>query len=289
MRSTALDALDDLHAAADTIESMGGEVSTTFSRTRARWRDLRAADHDPLAGVVDALTGESEPDLADLATQAAAARTWYAAAGDTQAQARAWQDLATRLLPAQRAEWATTTARNYNTAADAYSQAAGALVAALELVPADSLAEALMDAPAKTRQAWADTPALAARVDQAAQFLTMAASQAGVRVSDEATALGLVAQIPDNADRRAVWTALDGPHGRAGRWGTLHRLGATLRAASAPAEVKGYRRPKPLETRYLQTGTGLLPVEYDPETDTPKGALAAGGTVWNTGSAAWSL
>lgn len=288
MQNTALDALHDLHDKAATIEALGGKVTPAFTRTRTRWTELRNTTADPLDGVAEALTGTDAPDLASLAERVNMARVRHAAAGNSQAAAAAWQDLAARLLPAQRAEWAKTTGANYTRAAKAYTEAAAALVATLEQVDPDAAPEALMDAAPEVRTAWVEVPNLAARLDKAADFLTTAASQAGVRTKDDGALLGLLATIPSSANRRTVWEKLDGDHGRAGRWGTLHALGATLAPPATPKEATAYRRAKPLETRYLRTDTGLRPVDYDPETKTPAGALPAGGSIGNTG-ASWSL
>ena len=148
----------------------------------------------------------------------------------------------------------------------------------LEVIPASEVIG--MDEKPAVRSTWVDVVNLAARASAAAAFLTTAADHAGVKL-DDATRLGMVASIPDDLDRRAVWDALDGKHGRAGRWGTLLRLGATLTAPGTVDGIIGYRRPKPLERRYLRVEHGLRPVDYDPETNTPADALPASGGPWS--------
>lgn len=276
--NTALDHLHKLHTTAADIEVMGGTVTDRFARTRARWDALRSTELDPLAAVVDALTGDDDPDPEHLATIVATTQAHGTARANPQIAAGVWQTLAQRILPGQRAEWAKVTTDNYATAAQRFNDAADALVAAVRLVDPDKPAEALMGEPPKVRNAWVEVPTLAAALDQAERFLTATAREAGVNTGDDGTRLGLVATIPDTTDRRTLWAALDNTdnHGRAGRWGVLLNHGATLHAPAAPGEVQPYRRPKPIQTRYLRTDHGLRAVDYDPERDEPKGALPAG-------------
>ncbi len=282
--TTAVDILNQLHTTAADIEAMGGKVTDRFARTRARWIATRTAELDPLAAVVDALTGDDDPDPAALAAIVAQAQAHGTARANPQIAAGVWQTLAQRIHPGQRAEWAKVTTDNYRAAAEAYNQAAKALTTAVTMVDPDAQPEALMGEPPKVRNAWVEIPTLAAALDRAERFLTATAREAGVNTRDDGTRLGLVATIPDTTDRRTLWAALDGEHGRAGTWGTLLRLGATLTAPANPGQVEPYRRPKPIERRYLRTDVGLQAVDYDPERDEPKGAVAAGAGI---GRATW--
>lgn len=282
--NTAIDILNQLHRTAADIEAMGGKVTDRFARTRARWDALRSTELDPLAAVVDALTGDDDPDPEHLATIVATTQAHDTARANPQIAAGAWQILAQRILPGQRAEWAKVTKDNYRAAAEAYNQAAKALTTAVTMVDPDAQPEALMDGTTKVRNAWVEIPTLAAALDRAERYLHTTAREVGVDTRDAATTLGLVATIQATADRRKVWEAIEGQHGRAGKWGTLLHLGATLQAPTNPGEVKPYRKPKPIERRYLRTNVGLQAVDYDPERDEPKGAVAAGAGI---GRATW--
>ncbi|WP_299517985.1 hypothetical protein [uncultured Serinicoccus sp.] len=260
------------------IEERGGQVTTTFQRNRDRYEAFRETEANYLQTVADALLGETDPDMTDLVQCYDLAKAQAANRTDTQASAEVRDDLARLLLPAQNAEWAKTTRANYETAAKAYARAADELVAALKVVDPDAAPESLMDAAPKVRTAWVDVPGLAARLEQAADFLAEAALHAGGS-NDEAERIALIARVPDKINRREFWTALEGQHGRAGRWGTLHQLGCTLTPADDPTTVTAYRRPRPIETRYLRTDTGLRPVDYDPETGKPEGAVPAAASM----------
>lgn len=276
MRNTPWEALDTLHDEADTIEELGGTVTQEFATIRDRWRAMRKYQPDYREQIAQALLGDTPPDQAHLASLQALALA-HSSATPVQ-RAESTNATAAQLLPHQREEWEKTLNTNYATAASLFNQAATALTEALNTVDADARPETLMDASTKERTAWAEIPMLTARVNEAENFLRFAATKAKAP-TDEATSLGLTAKIPTTADRRKTWDALDATQGRAGKWGTLHKLGATLTAPTTPDAITSYRRPKPLETRYLRGNTGMRAVEYDPETDTPAGALPASASM----------
>lgn len=273
--------LAQLHTDADAVTAGGGRMTDRFATIRARWDTLVSYVYeDHPAPLADLATAEDEP-TPEAWREAVVATFARGGKPDPATAADALNSAAAALLPAQRAEFATVAGDNYTAAAQAYDKAAAALVAALGVVNPDTPAEDLMGAPEKTRRAWADVPSLVAAVERAAEHLRICASAAEVP-TDDAHTFALYVAVPTDAPadrRRELWAAWDVPTGRAGRWGAVVAQGATLAAPAAVEDVKPYRRPRPVETRYRRVEMGMRAVEYDPETDTPADAIPAGGNL----------
>lgn len=274
MFTRSTDTLTALCRDADEAEANGGQVTARLDALRTAWRTFLGHEPGGTAALVAAVRDGADP--AHVGPAYIAALAGYAPHPETVAAIR--QDVATALLPEVRAEFDKAAPANYETARAAYDKAAAALVKALEVVDPDADPASLMSAPEATRKAWGAVDVLTAALDEAAARLTSAARHVGIDTTDAGTvALHCQPHGREGDARRAVWAAWDEPAGRGGRWAALHRLGIKLEAPKA-ADHKPYRRPKPIETRYLKTDLGLRRVDYDPETNTPADAVPAGST-----------
>ncbi|QAY62899.1 hypothetical protein ET495_06175 [Xylanimonas allomyrinae] len=217
--------LNVLHRQADAMTAHGGTVTQRFEAIRMRWESL-FVEPDHVANLTAKITGDLDADPGELAAVLAAANNAVLASVQPAHGADVLNAVAAGVLPTQRAEWAKTLPENYARAAKAYNTAAAALVKVIAAVDFDAPPETLLSAPARVREAWGQAPGLAAQVDTAADALSLVAAACDVDPGPEG--LGLLARVPESADRRKVFEALDGEQGRLGKWGTLHRLGAEL-------------------------------------------------------------
>lgn len=162
--------------------------------------------------------------------------------------------------------YATVASTNYETVRQQWQKLADEFTALSSKVDTNAAAETILHSSAEARTAWEYAPAHARDLSTGANVLLLAARLAGVKPAKGKVDELLVGLTVDanGLKRRAVWAAWDDKEHRCGRWGALLAAGARLRAVPL-GQAESYRRPKPIETRYVRGGLGWRPVEYDPE------------------------
>lgn len=163
---------------------------------------------------------------------------------------------------------------NYQTLADMFDAAAVEFTTAAGLVDPDAGAETIIIASEDERTAWAELPRYAARIDGLIGSLRAAAELAGTPTKKPEAQLALTVDAT-GVHRRRMWEAWHATAGRAGRWGSIVKAGAKIRASNLDG-FTAYRLPMPLQEQF-ETPNGLLgPVlttisdpEDAPETQAP--------------------
>jgi hypothetical protein len=158
------------------------------------------------------------------------------------------------VLPELQALYEPVAQQNYRAAAKRYDAAAKRFTDAAKVVDVEAGGETLVTATTAQRDAWLAAPGLAGDLEEALLPLLAAAALAGApddvafttAATDPATAEHqiAIATDPGKAHRRKTWGAWATNGGRCGRWAALHMLGVKLRAASDPARVTPYERPR---------------------------------------------
>jgi hypothetical protein len=256
---TITESLHTLTAGIATVANAGGTTTKEYDRILKRWNDYTSQPSTAQAQLTAAILGKESPEriaelnalaLAELANQVDRASVINAVANE--------------VYPALRNEYAKTAATNYKALADKFNTTAQALTEAMGTVDIETAPEQLMSGTDDQRNAWAHAPALAASLTAQVPNLTEAARLAGLTIQGTDGTLPLTTN-PGDLHRRRVWEAWENTAGRAGKWGALISLGATIEAADLE-DYKHYRRPAPVETRYDEVGRGMWrPVEVDPE------------------------
>lgn len=115
------------------------------------------------------------------------------------------------------------------------------------------------------REAWAGLPTYAANIDSLIVILRAAEELTGVPTKSQEAQLSLTVDA-SGLHRRRAWAAWCATGSRAGRWGALVQLGATIRA-HALDNFAEYRLPRPLEEKIEHNGGLMLTQVVDPEDD----------------------
>lgn len=266
---TITESLHSLTAGIATVTNAGGTTTKEYDRIITRWNDYTTQPSTAQQQLTAAILGKDAPEriaelnalaLAELANQVDRASVLNAVANE--------------VYPALRNEYAKTAAANYKTLAAKFNTTAQTLTEAMDTVDIETAPEHLMSGTEEQRNAWAHAPALAASLTSQVHNLAEAARLAGLTIQGADGTLPLTVD-PGTLHRRRVWEAWENTTGRAGKWGAVVNLGATIEAP-ALEEYKHYRRPAPIETRYEQIGRGThRPVEIDPEDDNHAQTLSA--------------
>ncbi|WP_258802774.1 hypothetical protein [Pseudarthrobacter sp. NS4] len=266
---TIIESLHTLTASIATVTNAGGKTTKEYDRILTRWNDYANQASTAQQQLTAAILGKETPEriaelnaltLAELANHVDRATVMNAVADE--------------VYPALRNEYAKTAAANYEALAAKFNTTAQTLTEAMQAVDIETAPEHLMSGTDEQRSAWAHAPALAAALTSQVPNLTEAARLAGLTIQGADGTLPLTVN-PGALHRRRVWEAWENATGRAGKWGALITLGATIEASDLD-EYKHYRRPAPIETRYEQVGRGMhRPVEIDPEDQHHRGGATA--------------
>lgn len=246
-----------------TIVDAGGTITEKFRQIADRWETFAARDYsvteDLHAAILDPQASPEKVAHLRILAEAASSVTPVA-------EATVRNNAAAEVVAALRVEYRSVAEANYQAVRTAFNDKADALVNALETIDAEASAEDIVKAPAKTRTAWSDGPALAVELDALVPVLHTAAVLAG-KVEPtghhDGCLIGLCVDT-QGQHRRRVWEAWQTTQGRAGRWRALWKLGADIQAPALDA-VENYREPAPMETRAEHTGLGIVQHPYDPE------------------------
>jgi hypothetical protein len=152
---------------------------------------------------------------------------------------------------------------NYQKIADKFDKAAAEFSTAAQLVDPDASAESIIVNNEEQRTAWAELPRYAARIDSLIAGLRAAAELTGTSTKRQEAQLALTVDAT-GLHRRRVWAAWHDTGSRAGRWGALVRLGATIRAATLDGFTE-YSLPKPFEEKIERHDGMVVAVTIDPE------------------------
>jgi hypothetical protein len=173
-----------------------------------------------------------------------------------EAEARVTAQVTSAVLGQLRSAYSSAALRNYKAAAARYDSAARRLSEAADLIDVECDGDALVSATQGQRDAWLAAPDAAVDCEAALAVLCAAASLAGA--APDVAFVGPAADIPTmevqialcadpgKAHRRKTWAGWLHAGGRTGRWGKLHALDVTLRAAKDPASVAPYAKPPAL-------------------------------------------
>lgn len=256
---TIIESLHTLTAGIATVTNAGGKTTKEYDRILTRWNDYTNQASTAQQQLAAAILGKETPErIAELNALALAELAGPVNASEVR------NEVAAEIYPALRNEYSKTAAANYDTLAAKFNTTAQALTEAMQTVDIETAPEHLMSGTETQRNAWAHAPALAASLTSQVPNLTEAARLAGLTIPGVDGTLPLTTN-PGTLHRRRVWEAWENTTGRAGKWGALITLGATIEAPDLE-EYKPYRRPAPMETRYEQVGRGMhRPVEIDPE------------------------
>lgn len=256
---TIIESLHSLTASIATVANAGGTTTKEYDRILKRWNDYTSQPSTAQQQLAAAILGKETPErIAELNALA------LAELSNQVDRASVINTVANEVYPALRNEYTKTAAANYQTLAAKFNTTARALTEAMGTVDIETAPEHLMSGTDEQRNAWAHAPALAASLTAQVPNLTEAARLAGLTIQGADGTLPLTVN-PGDLHRRRVWEAWENTTGRAGKWGALISLGATIEAADLE-DYKHYRRPAPMETRYEQVGRGMhRPVEVDPE------------------------
>jgi len=250
--------LDLLREQINTVAAAGGTVPDTYTTINQRWSRYLNIGHDTSALLADAITTPGDTsDLAQLRALALAERC-----GSIE-QADLTKELKAPVLLALRAAYEPVADANYRTLADKFTATAAAFTKAVSAADPDLPAEQMVTQSEKARKAWTDAAIHAVELDQQLTALRAAAVLAGLRAHDNDALLPLTCDTT-GLHRRRVWEAWETTTGRTGKWGALVAAGVTIRAADID-EYEHYRRPAPLEVKYVRDTYGHRPVQIDPE------------------------
>lgn len=269
MLNNAIRALANLVADVERITDAGGTVPADFHRIYEAYQAanrLLIEGEDTYDDLLDAVLGGNPSKVAKAARDYV---TGQAMAKNYDARNRLARDVRAEL----RQLYATVAADNYETIRQQWQQDADAFTELSSKVDTNAPAEAILHASVEARTAWEYAPVHARDLDIGASALTVAARMAGAKVDELQFALTVGV---NGLKRRTVWAAWDDTEHRCGRWGALLAAGAQLRTVPLD-QVASYRRPKPIETRYVPGDLpgSWRPVEFDPEEEEEAAAKTA--------------
>ncbi len=153
---------------------------------------------------------------------------------------------------------------NYAKAAQTFDHWAAVFTAAASAVDPESPAEDIVALDDDQRHAWTVAQEAKFQLSASLEVLKAAAKLCGHDNADSREYGPPLACDTSGHHRRRLWEAWDTTEGRTGRWGALHAMGVTLRAAPLGA-IEPYRLPQPMEERWQKVGVGHQRVVVDPE------------------------
>lgn len=259
MLNNEIRVLANLVADVERITDAGGTVPADFHRIYEAYQAanrLLIDGDDSYDDLLDAVLAGNPSKVAKAARDYVTGR---AMAKNYEVRNRIARDVRDKL----RQLYATVAADNYETIRQQWQADADAFAELSSKVDTNAPAEAILHASAEARAGWEYAPVHARDLDIGASVLTAAARLAGAKVDELKFALTVGV---NGLKRRAVWAAWDDKEHRCGRWGALLAAGAALRTVPLD-QVESYRRPKPIETRYVPGDLpgSWRPVEFDPE------------------------
>lgn len=266
-----LDHLAAFNRQVSAVTAAGGTTTATHSAILER----HAAAVQPTATAAarlaaSILDGTDSGDLYALA---------LAEEADAIRQANVQIKVAEAVYPALRREYSKVAEANWRALADRFNATAAALAEAVKTVDPDTAPESLMDAPTKTRQAWAEAPMRATELDAQIEAMVTAANLHDTRIgAGQESRIALTVRT-ESAHRRRLWEAWETTEGRAHRWAALIKAGVRIGAPETLDGFTQYRRPKELEMRYERSEWGHRPVLADPEDADYKPLSSEGKTV----------
>lgn len=266
------DPLNTHLACVETLHSNGVEAPREWLELRGRLVNFIAAEKPCTCRLAEEIVTPSGADLDLLRAAALAEQTPSTADVNNVVRAAVHTRLAELYAPQH-------AGRSYRAAADKFNDIAKKFTACADLVDVDGNSDTIVGEHEKVRRAWLDGAVHARALTDWLPVLCAAAELAGAvgvsALTEDADPLRL-ALVCDagRAHRRKVWTAWAVTGGRTGRWGALHTLGVKLRAHPHPDRLDEYRRPLPLQGRWVPAKHGgHEQLWVDPE-DNPRATIA---------------
>jgi hypothetical protein len=253
---------DPLGAHLRDVDTVTAALGTTAPKP---WRDLRSRweNHNTAESYADQyvaalVTGDTKADLPllrSLAISFAATLPTHTATIDNYAKATVERKLLELFAP--------DAPRIYTAAAQNFNDTVTKFLHCTTVVDVGLPAEQLLDATDEVRSAWVSAQIHAHAIDGAVEILAAAARLSGTAVGTPEEVLPLICRT-DGVHRRELWTAYES-ESRCGRWPALAQITEIL-AAELPVEP--YRRPLPLQEKWIQNpngGIGNVRILVDPE------------------------
>jgi hypothetical protein len=159
--------------------------------------------------------------------------------------------------------YAPVAAENYERLAAEFNAIADKFAAACAVIDPKRDPATMLDETDKVRGAFMDAQLLSHQLTAKSAVLQAAATLSGTRIAREEELLGLTVD-PADLHRRRVYEAWNYEGGRTGRFGALVSLGARIRAAELSHFI-AYRKPQPLQEKWVPRGYGHRRVIIDPE------------------------
>jgi hypothetical protein len=153
---------------------------------------------------------------------------------------------------------------NYAKAAQTFDHWCAVFTAACNAVDPESPAESIVALDDDQRHAWTVAQEAKFQLSGSLEVLKAAAKLCGHDAAGSREYGPPLACDTSGHHRRRLWEAWDSTEGRTGRWGALHAMGVTIRAANLDA-IEPYRLPQPMEERWKKVGVGHQRVMVDPE------------------------
>lgn len=245
----------------DTVTTaVGYTMGKPYRDLRARWENRHDGENiaDQYVGalVTGAKTDLPLPLLRDLAIAMAATLPTHTATIDNYARAvvhRKLLELAAPEVP-----------KLYAAAGQHFNEAVTKFLGCTAIVDVNQPAENLINADDTARAAWLNAQIATAAVDGAVGVLAAAARLSGYPAATDTELLPLIVSTA-GVHRRALWSAWES-ESRCGRWPALAAI-TEIKAADDPGAVEPYRRPLPLEEKWVQNpnGHGHVRTVIDPE------------------------
>jgi hypothetical protein len=243
----------DLHyRSASILESIPGIVfPKDWVLLRERYYAALAADVDDFAAVYcSAVASGAKADLGQLRANALAG-----IAASSAVQADLDNRLRSAVYPAAVAAWQPVSQANYQVVASLFDKGAQALTAALNLVPLDVDPASILKAEAPVREAFSDSIANAAALDELEPALVAAAELLGSTLPTVNYLIPLTVDT-SHAHRRRIHLAWSDLTGRASRWGALVEAEGILRAHPDPTSIEPYETAPPPREEWTRVAHG---------------------------------
>lgn len=244
-----------------TLTSVGIEPPAEWLELAARFSDFAELPGDAALGLLtDAIVNGTKADTGTLWALAIAESQ-----NNPQSTAAVRNHVQAAVVRRLHELYAQSAMTNFTKVCDMFDAAAKRLTAAAKVVDIDSDAERVVNADDKVRTAWSDALMAARELDKLVAVLAAAAELAGANVRTPEALFALTID-PGTVKRRTAWEAHDSEPGRCGKWNALLAAGCTIRAHRKLDTLQPYRRPQPMQEKWVQLSRGTHQrVMVDPE------------------------
>lgn len=257
----------------DALTTGGGQVSETFTGIRSRYDQVLAVTETAaISKLSDFVLDAPKKKVDDAQVENLVTLALGELAANAQTRAEVKQRVAGQVLATLRNDYKENSAEaNLVRLGDTLASAVEDLAGAIQLCDPDLHPErVVMLEDNEARAAWNAAGYLNQQVEDAFKALTAAAELAGIAPTRD-NLFHLVVDASQLERKRPAFAVWDGEGvGRAGRFGTLLKLGANILPVESVEEFKARAaeqpRPGDIEIHYVSGAYGgVRPVEVDPD------------------------